>query len=168
MAPHNIGSQAKNVMSRGLITLPLTATMQEAHEVMDARRIRHLPLTDDQGSIVGILSDRDVARAMRGAPADYKSHSPAPIFNPSHHAMHYMSWPVKAVDRETSLKEVVALMLNEKISALLVEDHKVPLGILTTEDLMKYLLQLLSKDPNAISLKLGHAGIEIQAMGYEN
>ena len=50
-------------MSRYMTTQPWTirkdATMAQAHELMRAHRIRHLPVLD-AGQLVGIVSDRDL------------------------------------------------------------------------------------------------------------
>jgi CBS domain-containing protein len=157
--------KAKNLMSRGLVTVAHKAKIADAYGTMQARQIRHLPVTDEAGAIVGILSDRDVSRAMIVAPDNLAVGAAPPQFDPRHLVEQFMSWPVRAVSRESTVQAVTRLMLAEKISAVLVEEHRVPVGILTTEDLLKYLLKLLEKEPGAIGL--GFSGIDLQPIVFE-
>ena len=126
----------KKSMSQDLVTINWNARMQEASELMEENRIRHLPVTDEGGVIVGILSNRDVNRAM----------SPKkPGFSPESSVSEYMSWPVVTVDQGLTLKDAAQGMIDEKISAFLVtSDTKEIVGIVTSEDLLKAFAALLS------------------------
>ncbi len=42
------------------ITLPLTATLQDAEEIMSTYHISGVPITDDCGKLLGILTNRDI------------------------------------------------------------------------------------------------------------
>jgi len=50
------------------ITLPLTATLQDAERIMSTYHISGVPVTDDDGRLLGILTNRDVRFVE---PADY-------------------------------------------------------------------------------------------------
>ena len=50
------------VMTRNLITIPLEINPTVALEIMFKKNIRHLPVTNDKGNIVGIVSMRDLLR----------------------------------------------------------------------------------------------------------
>lgn len=50
------------------ITLPLTATLRDAEEIMSTYHISGVPITDDRGTLLGILTNRDVRFVE---PADY-------------------------------------------------------------------------------------------------
>lgn len=50
------------VMTRNLITIPLEIKPTVALEIMFKKNIRHLPVTNDKGNIVGIVSMRDLLR----------------------------------------------------------------------------------------------------------
>ncbi len=52
--------RAQSGMMTNPITLPPTATLAEAEEIMGRVRISGLPVTDDGGRLVGILTNRDV------------------------------------------------------------------------------------------------------------
>src|SRR6266545_3400203 len=55
----------KDVMHTAVITVTPETRVSTAYQVMTMRGtlIRHLPVVTDEGSLVGILTDRDVRRA---------------------------------------------------------------------------------------------------------
>ena len=125
----------KDNMTKALVTVSWSDAMTKAHKIMEERRIRHLPVIDREGFVVGILSDRDVFRAM----------SPGrPGFASDIVVGDYMSWPAITVDEKSSVKDITEGMIDEKVSAFLVtRDGKQVVGIVTSEDLLRYLHSLL-------------------------
>lgn len=146
---------AAELMSRHLITIRYDAKLEEAFMLMHEKGIRHLPVVDDQHRMVGILSDRDLQRAMipellTGPEVEYR-------FDPDHQVSLFMSWPVKTVSDQVLIEDVAYLMFKEKISAFVVvssKDSDQPLGIITTDDLLKLLCSLLEKNPESKGLLL--------------
>lgn len=138
---------AKETMTGSLITIGWNEPMKTAYNRMRQHGLRHLPALDDSREIVGMVSDRDVQRAMVSQ-IDHKNHlsSESIEFDPEARVRDYMAWPVLTVDEETDLKLVAERMLREKISSLLVQRHGQTVGILTTDDLLKVLVDLL-RDP---------------------
>ena len=51
-------------MTRNVITIDKDATLFEAKEKMTTNGIRHLPVVDEQGVLIGIVTDRDIRSAM--------------------------------------------------------------------------------------------------------
>ncbi|RMH42129.1 MAG: CBS domain-containing protein, partial [Deltaproteobacteria bacterium] len=51
-------------MTTALITMKPTDTVVHADVDMRLANIRHIPVVDDRGKLVGILSNRDVLRAL--------------------------------------------------------------------------------------------------------
>lgn len=157
---------AQEIMSSKLITIHFEASVAEAHELMTARKIRHLPVVDDDGAVVGLLSDRDVQRAMspKKSTQDFD-------FDPSFQVKSFMSWPVRAVEEHEPVADVARRMLAEKVSAFLVfSAHQAPVGIVTTDDLLRLLISLLHKDPSGLRLSLNSIMDEYgmrSALGYQ-
>jgi len=56
---HTVGE----VMTTGVLTIDTRASLQEAQSLMEERRIHRLPVVDDDGDLVGILSRGDVREA---------------------------------------------------------------------------------------------------------
>jgi CBS domain-containing protein len=55
-----------DLMSTGLVTIKATESIKEAHAEMELGIIRHLPVVDDRGRLVGVLSDRDILASLHG------------------------------------------------------------------------------------------------------
>lgn len=132
-------------MSNHPITVRDTAPISEAHALMSVHGFRHLPVLDAQGDTVGILSDRDVQRAMSvrrtGALGQEIS------FNPNYRVEDFMSWPVCVVSEETPLRMVAEQMLKQKLSAMIVVNSQAELtGIITTDDILAAFLETEGKE----------------------
>lgn len=149
---------ARESMSTKLVTINFNENMDTAYRRMKKRQLRHLPVCDDSGEVVGMLSDRDVQRAMI---SEVTHESPGPAssesiaFDPAARVRDYMGWPVLTVEQNSDVRLVAERILQEKVSALLVKDGPATVGIVTTDDLMKVLIDLLGdpKTPARWTLK---------------
>ncbi|KYG62146.1 HPP family protein [Bdellovibrio bacteriovorus] len=121
----------KNHISRKLITVPTTATAAEAQRLMANYWIRHLPVMDEEDDyIIGMLSDRDLMRASSLEVTVDK----------------IMTSPIKTFDIDTPIDDVVEAMIEEKVSAFLITKEEEVVGIVTTEDMLLVLHQVLKKE----------------------
>jgi acetoin utilization protein AcuB len=108
---------------------------------MKRRHIRHLPAIDGQGDIVGVLSERDLLRAMRTDRTDFfLAATPAPEFEPNACVRDWMSWPIETIDSTASVADAARAMVARRISCLLITRDERFVGILTTTDLLKALI----------------------------
>ena len=122
----------KQAMSKKLITLPWGHSIDEAEQLMLENRIRHLPIVDDVGCVLGILSQRDVCSVM------------GPQSTPVERAM---QTHVEIIHEDTNLRSAVLKMLEKKISCLLVaDDTDSVVGIVTTDDMLWCLAEVLHKE----------------------
>ncbi len=145
------------IMSKKLWTVSSSAKIKQAYDLMSAKNIRHLPVTDVSGQIIGIISDRDIQRAMRPTKGTAKPGTTAEYgadltldFDPNFEVKDFMSFPIEKVDKHSTVESVAARMLNEKISAFLVTSEGRASGIVTTDDMLKLLLELLRKEPTSL------------------
>ncbi|ARM76224.1 CBS domain-containing protein [Acidianus manzaensis] len=60
----DLNSLAKNIMTASLITIREDSPITGALSIMRSSNIRHLPVVDNSGKLCGILSIRDVAKAL--------------------------------------------------------------------------------------------------------
>ncbi|AOM82150.1 CBS and ACT domain-containing protein [Salisediminibacterium beveridgei] len=125
-----------DIMVRDIKTAKPDLSTGDALEYMKAMHIRHLPVVNDAGEFVGIVSDRDLKDA---APS---------IFDKSHEDFIYV--PISKVmitDVITALpldfvEEAAFTMVEENISCLPVEEDGKLVGIITETDLLKILVKL--------------------------
>ncbi|RZA04835.1 MAG: CBS domain-containing protein [Proteobacteria bacterium] len=124
-------------MTRSMVTVSYDKSIEEAYAMMQQWGVRHLPVRDARGKIVGILADSDIYRAM----------SPrTPPFEPSQTVGDYMSWPAITIDEATPIADVAEAMIVEKVSAFLVtKGGAEPSGIVTNEDLLRVLQRALDE-----------------------
>ncbi len=143
------------IMSKKLITVRLLDSVRKAYQIMKERQIRHLPVTDETGELIGILSDRDLQRAMTPKADLSREYDDQVEFDENFLVKDFMTWPALFVSRELPVAEVAQRMLSEKVSAFLVIDHgRMASGIVTTDDLLKLLIQLLQADPQRLKLSI--------------
>lgn len=133
-----------NAMSKDLVTIRNDESMDQAFRKMKGWGIRHLPVSDQNGRIVGILSDRDVQRAMRSqVTVDERVLAEQVEFPDGALARDYMSWPVLTVDVASDVRSAAGTMIRKKVSSVLIVDQQRPVGIVTAEDLLRVLIEVL-------------------------
>jgi acetoin utilization protein AcuB len=135
----------KDILLPGLKTISVEATMVEAERILKEHNFRHLPVTDGR-KLVGILSDRDIQRAMTVVFTSEKEKGDAHIQGHKK-VSEYMSTPVHKMRNTDTVTRMVREMVNRKVSCFIIEDEdSSDIGIVTTEDLLILLLDLLEKE----------------------
>lgn len=115
------------------MSLRVTKQLREAYEALADADVRHLPIVNADGEPVGILSDRD----FRGLRLDSDDALDRPIST-------LMSSDVLTVDAETSIKEIVSLLIDQKVGAVPVVDADgLLVGIVSYIDLLRALEEQL-------------------------
>jgi CBS domain-containing protein/predicted CoA-binding protein len=129
------GAKVKDRMSRNPATVQPNDGLNEAIWKMERGRFRHLPVVDDAGKLVGMLSDRDV-RSIRPSLAFVdKNDANVQVWSIAVQQAAVFE-PVK-VTPETSLREAAELMLRWHVGGLPVVGEKDKLvGIITYTDLL--------------------------------
>jgi signal-transduction protein with cAMP-binding, CBS, and nucleotidyltransferase domain len=115
-----------------------TVTMNFKNSVLDvakrmlAENISSIAITDDEGGIVGILTERDMIKIVAN------ELPPGGIS-----AMSLMSFPTVNVKKNAPIEEAAKIMATKKLRHLIVEDtySKDVVGIITATDLARYLKQ---------------------------
>lgn len=131
-----------NWMTKDVITITPERSMMKASKLMKDKGISRLPVVDEDGRILGIISDRDI-----------KDASPSKATTLDMHELYYLLSEIKIQDimtkkvvtiRDTETVEKSAvLMLEGNFGGLPVvnEDNKV-VGIITDTDIFKVLVEI--------------------------
>jgi CBS domain-containing protein len=126
-------TEVADVMTGRVVTLSLHHTLSDAAKLMNNRLFRHCVVVDSERRVVGVISDRDILRALGRSPA-WQSKSLGQI----------MTGAPYTVKQGTPICDAVAKMLAKRINCLpVVTDDGTICGILTTTDLLKSYQQLL-------------------------
>ena len=124
------------VMSPRVLTAYPNDSLLEAADVMVTSHIRHLPVVDEAGRLVGILSERDL-RAALGVPADALQHWPLSPAR-TRKVRELMTSPVFSLRPEQPVSQAITTMVNRAIGALPVVDRENhPIGIVSYLDVLR-------------------------------
>jgi acetoin utilization protein AcuB len=108
---------------------------------MAERQVRHLPVVDAEGCVIGILSDRDVAAAI-GDPLFRARAEASSVQVQSMKVNDVMSHPAVTVLESTPVSEVVWQFIQHRIGALpVVNDAGLLVGILSYVDVLRRLAE---------------------------
>ena len=119
-----MGTTVDDVMTADPMTLPPTATVREAYELMKEHGFRHVPVAEGD-LLLGIISMTDIGHL--GAKV------PAVLAKPLHEVMSTNLVTAKATDK---VEVAAATMASRRINCLLVLDGTRLAGIVTTYDLL--------------------------------
>jgi acetoin utilization protein AcuB len=136
--------RVQDVMTRGPVSVRSTAPLHEAIGVLQTLGVRHLPVVDRHGELVGILTDRDLRKC---AFPDMWPQLPfvdiADRLDQS--VSQFMSKTVWTVGPEASLEEVINLIISKQIGAVPVVDTDGALvGIVSYVDMLRELAPLVA------------------------
>jgi acetoin utilization protein AcuB len=123
-------------MTRAPHTIEPTRTLAEAHDLMRAHRIRHLPVLRE-GKLVGMVSQRDLA-VIESLPGV----DPAEV--PVEDAM---TAEVFVVTPTTPLARVATELADRKRGSAVVMQADRVVGVFTVTDACRVLAQMLSASP---------------------
>jgi len=125
---------ARTAMTRRVLVVPPQLPLDRAWEVMQRHHIRHLPVVQG-GSLLGILSDRDVL--VRARLTD-----DGVITVPGTAVVHAMTPSPAVCEPDQSISSIVRVMTERKIDAMPVLDARERLvGLVTSTDLLLLLVE---------------------------
>ena len=136
---------AKDIMSGNLLTASVNDTLEKAHQLMEEKQTHHILITDQNQRLAGLLSDRDIKKfASPFAGSDLEtSKDKATLSLP---VERIMSKNPVTIGHQKSVKACIEKMLENSIHSLpVLDDDKKLLGIVTSTDIFKYFLTLISK-----------------------
>ncbi|HWH32284.1 MAG TPA: CBS domain-containing protein [Egibacteraceae bacterium] len=121
-------------MSPDPVTVTPSTTVREARRLLRHYGIRHLPVLGRDGSLAGIVSDRDLR--LDDDTIEALAHGvPAAELGLDREVEAVMSSPVHTIGADEPIDAAARLMLSRRVSALPVLDDAGALaGLLTTTD----------------------------------
>ena len=126
--------RVRDVMTRDPKTLGRNDQISLADDLMKQERIRHLPVLDDDGELVGIVSQRDMFRGALAHALGYGETAQRRMLGLLV-VKEVMTTQVVTVEPDAPITDAARTMVDRKIGCLpVVEDGKL-IGILTEGDL---------------------------------
>lgn len=130
--------RVSDLMTHEVATLQRNDKLSIADNVMRLGRIRHLPVIDEDGELVGIVSQRDLFRGALVKAFGYGSTAQKRVMD-TIVVKEVMATEVQTATPQMSLKDAARVMSEKKIGCLpVVEDGKL-VGIVTEGDFVAFL-----------------------------
>jgi H+/Cl- antiporter ClcA/CBS domain-containing protein len=131
---------ASDIMTTPVVTIAQTARIRAAAAVMIARELKRLPVVDQAGRLVGMLTRSDVLRELLASPneAPWSVEAPAITALGAHPAVEQvMTRDILYVAPDSSIRDVACAMLDAAQQRVVVVDSaQRVLGIITDGDLL--------------------------------
>lgn len=127
----------EEIMNRHVYSLSPTNTVNDAVRLMREKKIRHLPIVDGQGTVVGIITEHDVKNAL-----------PSCLKEEPNSTIHQT--PIEEIMTKNPIighpldfvEEVAVTFYETKISCLPIVSGGELIGIITTTDLLYTYIEL--------------------------
>ncbi|MGF1725103.1 CBS domain-containing protein [Photobacterium nomapromontoriensis] len=122
-------------------TLIASNTLADAKRMMEKHHIRHIPITNKDNTLIGIISQRDILSAQ--APSmdqRFQTQFIASLDTPIEQSMHRN---LRSVTPNAGLKEAAMYMQRHHIGCLPIIDQDKLVGIITDSDFVSIAINLL-------------------------
>ena len=143
----------KDRMTPNPMTILPDTSFPEAFRIIHEQKIRHLPVVDKSGKLIGIVAQTDLLHA-----------SPSSATTLSIYEMNYllanlrvrevMSSPPITVPEDAPLEEAAKVMVEKKIGCLLVVRDGDLVGVITETDIFKAFVEVLGGEEASLRITL--------------
>ena len=127
----------KDLMTKNVVCVKKTTLIAEALEFLERHNISGLPVVEDDMTLVGILSEKDVLRFFYDDVVDLKDKCVA----------EFMTTPAISFDEEDDLLQVCTCLENHFIRRLPVTSQGKLTGIISRRDVISYMFSLITVYP---------------------
>ena len=121
-----MGLTAADVMIRSVVTVTESTSLKEVVRLFSERRITGAPVVNDEGELVGVISESDIVRKSNSIGA----------WSPDN-AGQIATKPAVTIAPGETLQRICELMSNRRIHRVVVAEGKNISGIITTMDILK-------------------------------
>lgn len=131
-------------MHTDLITIRPEQTLEEAKALMEGKNIRHLPVIDEIGKLVGIVSDRDMRDAQPSSLLEGEKYQQIFTQVMQHRVSEVMTKDPLTISVYYTLQDTLLVMGQKKVGALpVVDEDGILMGILSTRDLLRSFVSIM-------------------------
>lgn len=133
-----------DLMTPDPLSLLRSASLKEAHDLMREKNIRHIPVIDENGQLVGMLTQKVMMAAVIGLLAKYGA-TALERKEKQQLVADLMLTDFATITAEQSLREVAAFFVKNRHGCLpvITAENKL-VGILTSSDFVRLAAELLA------------------------
>lgn len=129
-----------SIMTKDVITLNHTDDLATAERLFKSQKIRHIPVVSGS-AIIGILSYTDLLRISFADSISDDDDSVDTVVYKMFTIEQVMAKNLVSVSSKATIKEVAEILAKKEFHALPIVDEGELVGIVTTTDLINYLIQ---------------------------
>jgi len=134
--------KVSDLMTAPVFTLNVDDTLGLAEDLMNLQRIRHIPVVDREGVLVGLVTHRDLLKASVSTLVGISPMEQHEIYE-SIPVREIMRTDVLTVDVEMDLGTAAQLMMDNRVGCLPVVCGDKLVGILTDFDFLRFAVEFL-------------------------
>ena len=127
------------IMSANVMTVNTTNKLEDAHQIMINNNVHHVPVVSGK-NVIGILSKSDIDRISFLVGIEKEKEKAITMVFDMLTIEQVMTRDVKSVQKNSTIKESVETFADAKFHALPVVDGEELVGIVTSTDVFKYML----------------------------
>lgn len=131
-------------MTPNPFTLQPRDTLAALYDLMDNHRVRHVPIVDGEGELVGLLTHTDLAMSALGSVSELPLSQERDLLQ-RRRIREVMVTELETVEPETPLAEAAATLFENKIGCLPVVEGNRLVGILTESDFVRRFVEESAK-----------------------
>lgn len=133
----------KHLMTSPVVTLFAEQTLPLADDIMRLKHLRHLPVVDDAGRLVGLVSHRDLLAAEISTRTGLSSEERRAV-QADVRIGEIMTRDVWSVRPDVNASIAAATLLDHKYGCLpVIDDAGVVVGIVTEHDFLRFATKVL-------------------------
>ena len=129
-------------MKHPVITIGPKTSLQEALSVMAKEHIRRLPVVDDAGKLIGIVTELELMKASPSSATTLSVWEIKSLLS-AYPVEKIMTCEVITVTEDTPLEEAASIMADKEIGGIPVVRGQNVVGIITETDIFKAFLEVL-------------------------
>lgn len=132
--------RVRDLMSDEVLSLRPEEDLSTLYDLMESRHIRHIPVVDEDGTLLGLVTHRDLIRSALTGGGDLPLSTQRELLR-SIRVKEIMTRDVETVEPDDDILEAAEVMLENKFGCLPVIESDRIVGILTEADFVRYLAE---------------------------
>ncbi|HEY7476392.1 MAG TPA: CBS domain-containing protein [Vicinamibacterales bacterium] len=132
-------------MTTGVFAVSPEASISALQDLMDEKSIRHLPVVDADGTLVGLVSQRDLLRCQSALEEDLALSTRDDLLTATC-AGDIMTRQVETIEADEDLALAARILLDNKYGCLPVFEEGILAGIITEADFVRLMAAVGAAD----------------------
>jgi len=133
----NSALRVRDLMTAPVLALKEQDTVSALYDLMDTKHVRHVPIVDDEGDLVGLVSHRDLLRFTLVGLSDVPMTVQREVLRHTR-VEELMTRDVVTSEADQDIGGVAEVMLENKFGCVPVVEGSRLVGILTEADFVRF------------------------------